>query len=420
LGQPRDLDWERRRRVARVQRLQGHPEVALEMVEALHDDLEAAGAMDSPVADAVESSRAGLLANGGHYREGEAAMQALITRIEGRLGQDHPALVVPLTNLAGLYAQRGDLDAARAVHRRLIPLAERWLGPRHPETAVVYESAGIIHYHAGEFAEARRDLERAIASYRHNFDETNPALLRAQGNLAAILIEMHEYEAAEQILLRSRDALVARFGEDHDYLMFIHNNLAELYIAEDRPEAALDAIAWSLRLAESKLGPDSERAGECRGLEGHALAKLGRFEEARSSFERALEIFERAYAMSPKDPDIEASLHYTRLQAGDPKSGDASTTIARLGKLLTDAPNCAKAHYYKALIHLRLDEMPQAKAGFLEAFRLDQRNIDAQRQLRAIGLKEREAAGKLGGDGGGGKKGEDKKRGFGLRDLFKK
>jgi tetratricopeptide (TPR) repeat protein len=124
---------------------------------------------------------------------------------------------------------------------------------------------------------------------------------------------------------------------------------------------------------------------------------------------RAAELYGRAHALSPKDSDIEAALRYAEFRRADGQPGqNIELALVQLTALITEAPACARAHYFKGLLLLGLDDSAAAKASFARAHELDPRNIDAERQLRAIKLRERGAAN------------EDKKRGFGLRGLFKK
>jgi tetratricopeptide (TPR) repeat protein len=126
-----------------------------------------------------------------------------------------------------------------------------------------------------------------------------------------------------------------------------------------------------------------------------------------SQWARAAELFARAHGLSPKDSDIEAALIYVEFRRD---GGDALPAIGRLAKLLADTPNCARAHYFKGLLELGIGETGSAKQSFAAAHKLNPRNIDAERQLRAIVLRERDASPSK----------PDPKRSFGLRGLFKK
>lgn len=131
---------------------------------------------------------------------------------------------------------------------------------------------------------------------------------------------------------------------------------------------------------------------------------------------QAAELFGRALRLSPHDSDVEAALIYAEFRRGD--SGDALTTIAKLSTLLEQTPNCARAYYFKGLLQVGLDDTGAAKHSFVKALELDRRNIDAERQLRAINLRERgPSSAKAKAEA---KAKDEKKRGFGLRSLFKR
>jgi curved DNA-binding protein CbpA len=132
---------------------------------------------------------------------------------------------------------------------------------------------------------------------------------------------------------------------------------------------------------------------------------------------RAHELFDRAHGLSPQDSDIEAALHYSEFRAGPGDQGQALATIAALTKLVEDQPACARGHYFMGLIQLGIDDTSAAKHSFAKAAKLDPRNIDAERQLRAIRMRERGPS----GSSSSGAKDDKKKGGFGgLRGLFKK
>lgn len=139
-------------------------------------------------------------------------------------------------------------------------------------------------------------------------------------------------------------------------------------------------------------------------------------------YARALELFERAHGLSPEDSDIEAALHYTRFRAGRGDPTDAQTTIAALEKLIADQPICARAHYFCALIQLGIEDLQGAKRNFTIAAKLDPRNIDSERQLRAIRMREHGPTANTPQTKEEREKEKEKKKGSfaGLRGLFKK
>jgi curved DNA-binding protein CbpA len=133
---------------------------------------------------------------------------------------------------------------------------------------------------------------------------------------------------------------------------------------------------------------------------------------------RALEQFERAHELSPQDFDIEAALHYSRFRAGSGDQAQALATITALEKVVEAQPICARAYYFCALIQLGIEDLQGAKRNFMKAAKLDSRNIDAERQLRAIRMREH---GPTANTPQSKEERDKKKSGFaGLRGLFKK
>lgn len=133
-----------------------------------------------------------------------------------------------------------------------------------------------------------------------------------------------------------------------------------------------------------------------------------------ASWERAREAYARAHDLSPSDPDIEAALIYTRHMASPRDMTEIRIALSNLARIVEIAPGCSRAFYFAGMIHLQLDETDAAKQRFMDALRSDPRNVDAERQLRGLKIKER-AAGPAPTEPA-----KDDKKGFGLRGLFDK
>ncbi|HVI02440.1 MAG TPA: DnaJ domain-containing protein [Enhygromyxa sp.] len=175
---------------------------------------------------------------------------------------------------------------------------------------------------------------------------------------------------------------------------------------KDQREQLREALAVGGSL---KAGEDTAAVVR-NAFEAELLARDADKLLAANQWARAAELFARAHALSPKDSDVEAALIYAEFRRD---SGDATATVAKLATLLAETPNCARAHYFKGLLELSLGDTSSAKQSFSTAHKLNPRNIDAERQLRAIMLRERDANPRPDPK-------DDKNRGFSLRGLFKK
>jgi tetratricopeptide (TPR) repeat protein len=184
---------------------------------------------------------------------------------------------------------------------------------------------------------------------------------------------------------------------------------------KDQRQKLREAIA----AAGSSVTADDDASVVVRNaFEAEMLARDADKQLRAKQWPRALELFERAHDLSPQDSDIEAALHYSRFRAGTGDQAQALTTITILEKLVELQPICARAYYFCALIQLGIEDLQGAKRNFTKASKLDPRNIDAERQLRAIRMREHGPT----ANSPQSKEDKDKKKGgfAGLRGLFKK
>ena len=119
-------------------------------------------------------------------------------------------------------------------------------------------------------------------------------------------------------------------------------------------------------------------------FEAEMIAKDGdRFLKA-SKFDRALAKYVEALALNPAEPDYRAAVTWCRYQLSQKGRPDAQTAERELAAVIQEAPALARAYYFRGMILKDLRAYEPAAAAFYEALRLDQRMIDAERQLRAL------------------------------------
>ena len=178
-----------------------------------------------------------------------------------------------------------------------------------------------------------------------------------------------------------------------------------------------------LREAIELAGQNNLKAGEDaaavvrNAFEAEVMARdADKFLKAKK-YKEAADLYAKAHELSPQDFDIAAALQYSSYRAGAPDPVQARITITALEKIVEEQPICARAYYFMGLLQLGIEDLTGAKTNFAKASKLDKRNIDAERQLRAIRMRE-------GGPTANkpkSKKKPEAKSGFGgFRDLFKK
>ncbi len=180
---------------------------------------------------------------------------------------------------------------------------------------------------------------------------------------------------------------------------------------KDQREKLRDAIA-----AGGSIKANEDATAVVRNVfEAELLARDADKLLAGNLWDRARDLYARAHTLSPNDGDIEAALVYTTHQAGSRKPDETRAALARLAQVIEQSPKCGRAHYFAGLLHLQIDEPDPAKLRFVEALRIDPRNIDAERQLRVLKLRQHGPSSERKKDDK-----KDDKKGFGLRSLFGK
>ena len=206
-------------------------------------------------------------------------------------------------------------------------------------------------------------------------------------------------------------------------LSHLHERVSKVFAALSEAYGILGNKGEREKLREAlKIGGEDIKANEDantvvrNAFEAELVARDGdKFLKAKQ-WAKAFELYTKAHALSPKDMDIAAAYHYSGYRAGEPTRDRATVAILELTKIVEEQPVCARGFYFMALLQLSIEDIPNAKQNFQQATKLDPRNIDAERQLRALRARERSASAAKKAQ-----KEEAKKSSFGgLRDLFKK
>jgi tetratricopeptide (TPR) repeat protein len=241
----------------------------------------------------------------------------------------NPYSAVAYYTLAYAHGQMGNIEQAVEANQKALTLL--------PGNASVYYNLGVSYKKLGRLEEAEEALRTAI--------ELQPTGVENRGAMAEVLLEQKKFEEAEEhadeavrldpknpkcyLLVADVAAkqgnlpkvlenlrLAARFAKDDPA---VHQQLAELLL-----RLRQDKEAYGASLNWVKLAPHSARANAAVGT---AAFNLGRYRQARSSFERALEI-------DPKDLKARLGLAYS---AG--RLRDQATAKRELERIVRTSPN---------------------------------------------------------------------------------
>jgi tetratricopeptide (TPR) repeat protein len=151
-----------------------------------------------------------------------------------------------------------------------------------------------------------------------------------------------------------------------------------------------------------KAGEDANALVK-NALQADMLARDGEKALRAGRYDAALEAFRKADELNPDDPSIRGSMAYCQFALTKHSSQDAHVALDVLETLVQDNPQIARLHHYIGMVLVRSDgSKSQAAEAFAKAFNLDQRLVEAQRQLHALKVKQRQKV-----------KEKKKKKGFG-------
>ena len=305
-------------------------------------------------------------------------------------------------------AAGGDHAAAVAAHRRAVELRPYW-SDAHAALVQALLRAGELSPAAEAAAAMRKQLPadgsavylQALVAFLQN------DLPAARGHLQLL----SRKDAEDGALLLLAGSIEARLGALVQAESLLTNaaarlpastrprlELAAVYLRQDRPGRALDALA--------RLFRDDTADAEAWRLAGQAHVRLG-------DFARADEAFARARSISPRDPAVLVDTALSRLARGDLDAGmgqlqsaaqaDPQGIAAELALVaahlrqrrvapalaVVDAierkqPRSALADYLRGRIHLRSGDTSKARASFERALLKEPTNHQVVQNLAAL------------------------------------
>ena len=216
---------------------------------------------------------------------------------------------------------RQNYAAATPLAEEALALAEQKFGPTAIETAKALNILGTLHIAQKHADEARKayaryiDIAEPLVSQKV-LAADDPDVDRATGMLMKVYQEQGRFDELERILRRAIDMAEQGLPRDHAYTLGLINGLANLYDTQNRSAEAEQLfrrsteIATKILTAENpQLGPSMTRtevemiAGD---IAGHYKAR-GHPDEAERLFKQLVEALEKQYRVD--DPKLIAALH---------------------------------------------------------------------------------------------------------------
>jgi len=248
------------------------------------------------------------------YTEAEAAYDEVVVRIQN-IPQADLRLASVYNNLGTVYEAQGRAADAASTVRRALDIRQAVLGDEHPSLASSLSNLGLAELAADDLDAAMGHFERAIEITEAAWGKEHLSLARLHNNLANVHYNRGANEAARKSYQQTLDVLERSFGSTHPNVAL---TLLNLGLVQDNAEDALVLHRRALAALQQSVREGHPFRGMAHNNIGSALRRLGRLDQARSSYLRALEI--REAALGPDHPLVGTTvdnLGTTALQAGD-------------------------------------------------------------------------------------------------------
>ncbi|MEM7586069.1 MAG: tetratricopeptide repeat protein [Acidobacteriota bacterium] len=229
----------------------------------------------------LAQDRGDLVAAEGHYREAmEIAAQRSANSLDAAWHLHH---------LAGLARQRGDLEAARRNHRRALAIREQ-RAPGSLDVALTLAGLADVARDAADFDEAERLLEQAL-EIRSQAAVESLEVARTLLKLGEIRRRQGRLDAAERDLARSAEIFAEKAPGDGFFTAVNLRSVGAVAFDRGDPKAAERALSQALAIFR-RLAPGSRREALVLHQLGRVYLASGRLEEARESFQAAVDALE--------------------------------------------------------------------------------------------------------------------------------
>lgn len=225
-----------------------------------------------------------------------------------------------LRSLADTYQRQGKIPAAEDAYRKAISLRPNYWG--------VYISFGTFYYNQARYSEAEEVFKRAIQVAPQNYS--------GYSNLGAIYLLLGRYPEAVDALKQS---VALRPASD------AYGNLGAVYFYMRRYSESAEAVQQALKIDAN----DFLNWGNL----GDALFQIPeRRSEARSAYQKAIEVAEARLEVNPQEASTLAfsADYYAMLE-------EKSQAEARLARALQSAPSDADVLFRAAIVYNHFGEV---------------------------------------------------------------
>ncbi|OAA34539.1 Tetratricopeptide-like helical [Metarhizium rileyi] len=186
---------------------------------------------------------------------------------------------------------QGRLENALTMYQMALEGHQTVLGPGHISTLELVTNLGILYKNHGRLKDAEALYRRALEGYEKALGVEHTSTLDAITNLGILYKNKGELEKAEAMLLRALEAKERILGPGHVSTLHTVSNLGILFANQEKLDRAEVLYRRALEGYETTLGSAViTSVPYLTTLENYGIlcGKTGRFQDAISSYEKAL------------------------------------------------------------------------------------------------------------------------------------
>lgn len=274
-----------------VLRETGREQLAVEQLESLLQQLEAALPPDHPDLFVARGKYVHLLLRLGRRDDAQAILETMLAGRDKVFAGTSAGAALLHNSLGALYHQQGRTADALVQMEAALAVQQRILGADDPALAIGLNNIGTLYREIGDYARATPPLRRALHIATGESQPRPPLLVQIRQNLGLVLLL--DGRAAE-----ARDLLEAPIEGDGQVIA-TSRAMQQVYLAEwHRRFGTLDDATTAAAAAASEVaalgGEDSIRFAELQRIRGLIAAARAEREAARTLLAQARDIAARA------------------------------------------------------------------------------------------------------------------------------
>jgi tetratricopeptide (TPR) repeat protein len=300
-------------------------------------------------------------------------------------------LVLPFIGLGRFYQGQGLYTEAEPWYRQCLSITQSRFGSNHPYVAASLSNLAVLHQDQGRYSEAEPLLKQALEILKRLLGADYPQMATnmtnwvtlylavSLNNLATLYLAQNRAREVEPVVVQALEILKRFLGSEHPHIATSLNTLAFIYQAQGRYSEAETLLLQALELSKRLFGADHPRVATIQ----HNLVSIyifqRRYNEAEPLMVQALEL--QKLLLGSDHPDVARSLNTLatlycfqgRYSQAEPLLMQAVELAKR--RLGSDHPHVATSLYNLAGVYHDQGRYNEAEPLLSQALEIYQRQL---------------------------------------------